>query len=518
MHPTIIASSEFVRPPKSLRGFALVGPDLVIGSSGAEEFGNVPPGQDGAYVTCSTQEAGISVIGTDDAGYGKVFLYTEGENWAAGSSLLGLAHYAKAKSWRLSKNQVQLLTLRMRGSMIAQQLTSSETVFSEISLLAPSDEIAVSETGSYSIRKRLEEPASSYEEQLSVALAELVGRARTLLTSNLPLVSDLSGGRDSRAVLAAIRYALGGNKIPPNLRFRSNPRKRVDFKIANQIAAHSAIMLNQKASVPAFRRTPQDAYRAWWANDLGVYHPVYPDVHFGGEIALSGAAGGAHRTVYTGGSLQESMLSLKSPELSMDAMQNIVDRAQRSVNVEGASTDEQLTHFRLFRNRIHGGRNSLRGVSIAPLAAKSLVQASNMLNAAEMERAQFYADLMFNLAPDLARHPYDDERKNWARIHRSSLTIVPLGPASSGGRVYGSELQTDERPIDPESDYIEPFRIAFGAACRDALDSGLSRRVDVDMGHAALTQATRMSFSHAVDAMPVAHIILIGEVARLADE
>src|SRR5699024_2014900 len=219
-------------------------------------------------------------------------------------------------------------------------------------------------------------------------------------------------------------------------------------------------------------RTPQDAYNAWWANDLGVYHPVYPDIHFGGEIALSGAAGGAHRAVYTGRNLRESMLALKAPDLPMDAMQIIINRAQRSVDAEQTSADDQLTHFRLFRNRIHGGRNSLRGISIAPLAARSLVRASNMLNSAEMERAQFYADLMFNLAPDLARHPYDEVQKNWSKIHRSSLTIVPLGATSSGGQVYGGELQTNERPINPESDYIEPFRSAFGAARQDALDSG----------------------------------------------
>lgn len=487
----------------------------MIGEEGAKQYGSVHPGHDGAYATLTSQQDGTVIVGTDDAGYGKVYLYTQGNRWAIGTSLIELAHYVKSNNWGLSRNHTQLLSLKMRPGMIAQQLTSSDTVFSEIELVPPSHEIVITSDSGISMRKRASKRAESYEAQLSIALSELVGRTKTLLSSGTPLVSDLSGGRDSRVILAAIRYALGGTPAPHNIRFRSNRRQKADFTTAQNLATQSGIRLNGPVRANALRRDPIDAFNTWRRNDLGVYHPVYPDIHYGGEIALSGAAGGAHRTVYRGETLEESMSALASPSVNPDVMRKIVEQAEKSVRTEGASVDSQLTHFRLFRNRIHGGRNSLRGVSIAPLAARALAVASNELESPAMKRAQFYADIMFNLAPDLARQPYDEPHKNWNHTHYQNLTIVPLDSTSDGGQVYGTDDIYSPDSITMEADYIAPFVDAFETSQEDAQNSGLASPDEVKRGRIALADATPTAFKHAVDAIPVSHVILAREVLRL---
>lgn len=134
-----------------------------------------------------------------------------------------------------------------------------------------------------------------------------------------------------------------------------------------------------------------------------------------------------------------------------------------------------------------------------------------------MERAQFYADLMFNLAPDLARHPYDEPHKNWKQAHLSDLTIVPIGSSSAGGHVYGSFASGSGLSASGEIDYIAPFFEAFEKVQASVKDSGYLHPGEIRKAQSALSGATLTSFKHAVDAIPLAHVLLVGEVLNLVD-
>ncbi|GFZ98571.1 hypothetical protein [Nesterenkonia alkaliphila] len=233
----VITAVDKPLPGAYLRGYALIGANLVIGESGRERFGEVRSGQDGAYVSVSPEPGGRVSIGTDDTGYAKLFLYHSGDNWALGASLMELAEYVSDRSWELTVDRSQLQNFLLRG-MIGNQLTSHHTVFSEIRLLAPTTDVVVSDglKPSIEIRRRVDERPSDYANVLQDGLDEVTGLLRTLIQSDIPVVSDITGGRDSRVVLALLQTANStGQSLGRHVRFRSNRRNSADWPVKSRV-------------------------------------------------------------------------------------------------------------------------------------------------------------------------------------------------------------------------------------------------------------------------------------------
>lgn len=516
MSDAIIASSLTVPDHPLLHGFAFSGVDFIVGDDGARAVGGVSPGSDGAYVSVTPMANGRTTIGTDGAGYAKLFFYQSDSNWVAGRSLIATAEYAASNDWPLEADDVELAALELRSGMISQQLISDRTVFKQIRLLSPMEEIVITNAREAHIRKRASEHVGDYATALGAGVSLLVGRMATLLNAKVPLVSDLSGGRDSRVILAALRYASGGKRTLSTVRFRSNPRRSEDYAVARKIARLNNFPLNGAPLANPTKRAPREAFDLWRTHDLGVYHPIYPAVQFGGEVALSGASGGAHRSVYRGANLAESLHSLKTALVPPRVMASLVERAHAAVAEAGEGADAQLAHFRLFRNRIHGGRNSLRDISIAPLAAQSLVRASNALGERGVRRAQFYADIMLNLAPDLARLKYDSPEKDWDPGHFRDASMVVMDDELNGGNVYGSLTRRRELGPNPDENVIAPYLDAFVEARHPVRESGILSESTIEKAENALSEASDRYFAHAADAAPVSHVLLVNEVLKLA--
>lgn len=514
----IVATSEADSLAAQFYGHALIGLDLVLGAQGMERYGTpIPPGHDGAYVTAAQNGQGETIIGTDGAGYAKLFLYEAKGNWAVGRSLQHLADYVSSQRWTLGIDETALGSLRLQPGLIAQQLISSQTLYREVRMLSPREEVCVDSNRSMRVYRREVERAERYAEALDSGLTELVGRLATLMKSEIQVVSDITGGRDSRTVLAALLYAAPGRSIAPNIRFRSNARKSRDYEVAQSLAKISNFAINAKPQLAPTYRSAEDAFDLWKVHDLGVYYPVYPAAKIESEIALSGAAGGAHRGVYKGDSLADSLGALGTQGVGSRLMSSIVERARYDANAEEPGSDEQLAHFRLFRNRIHGGRNPLRGYSLAPLASQALNRASSVLNHADLQSAQFYADVMFNLDPQLARHPYDEVGKAWGEEHRSRVTIVEMRSARFAGTVFG-EKDTEVGELTPKTnDYVQPYREAVAAASREVIESGLISKSYAEKAVNSFGPASKMGFGHALDALPVHHVIQVAKALELCN-
>lgn len=514
----IVATSEAENPANQFYGHALIGLDLVLGAQGMEQYGTpIPPGHDGAYVTVAQIGQGETIIGTDGAGYAKLFLYEANGRWAVGRSLAHLANYVSTQRWALGIDETTLGSLRLQPGLIAQQLISSQTLYNEVRMLSPREEVHVDSNGAMRVRRREFDQAQNYAEALDLGLTELVGRLATLMASGIQVVSDITGGRDSRTVLAALRYAAPERLIGSNIRFRSNARQSRDYEVAQSLAKMSSFAINTKPKLPPSYRSAEGAFDLWRNHDLGVYYPVYPAAKIESEIALSGASGGAHRGVYKGDSLAASLDALRTPGIDNRLMSEIVERARHDANAEDPGSDEQLSHFRLFRNRIHGGRNPLRGYSLAPLASQSLNRASSVLDHTDLQSAQFYADVMFNLDPQLARHPYDQTHKAWGAEHRSRVTLVEMRHDRTRGKIYG-ERDPEVGESTPEADgYLQPYREAVVTASREVLESQLMPKSQVEKAMKSFDTATRMGFGHALDALPVHHVIHAAKALELCN-
>lgn len=504
-----------------LRGYAQVGVDIIAGPEGHAAFGDVPAGHDGAYVSVvQGGEDGSAVIGTDDTGYARLFIYRDIDKWAIGSSLVDLAEFVSERAWPLSINEAQFKTflLKSRG-MLGNQLTSLGTSFNEIRLLAPSEYAVIRNTEfpSLEVSQRAPKLPTDYPTALKDALDEMTGRLRTLIRSGLPVVSDITGGRDSRTVLAALRVADDTTTpLSDVVRFRSSERIEEDWVIAKPLSEKYGLRVNRATQESTFGVDPDYAFQMWRSNDLGAYAPLYLFKSYSDEIALNGAAGGVHRSVYRKATMADQLRAMRTDYLTEDDLVALTDSMEQSLDHVGGHDDRRLEHFRLFRNRFHGGRNALRTLSVAPLGSAKLRHASSLMSDEHLDRAQFYADVMYNLAPDLADEPYDSPKKGWDDRHRNELTLVNVEPGRFVGRLYGRPTPPPERR-SAERKHLEPFYEAFLKAAPRAVESRLLPSEYVAAAQQTLEAAKDGALKHAVDGVPISTVILAGEAVVLAN-
>lgn len=518
MLDSLIASSSSTMPSPRLQGYAQIAGDLVFGESGRAEYGDVAPGHDGAYVTVTAEGEGEATVGTDDAGYGRLFLYQRGHRWALGTSLMELADYVSSQNWPLDIDEVQLkgFLLTSKG-MLGQQLLSLDTVFREIRLLAPAEEVhlIMGNGPEFMVRQRQTPKPFSYQEALEEALNEMVGRLRSLLQAGVPVASDITGGRDSRTVLAALRRAntLDGD-IGEKVRFRSNRRHARDWTVAKHLSETYGLYIN-RSSVGSYSVDPAHSYHVWRTNDLGVYSPLYPFLSYTPELTLSGAAGGVHRSVYREASLHDRLRRMKTEIVSREEIEVLTNRMEQTLDHVGGHSDRRLEHFRQFRNRLHGGRVPLRTHNVAPLASRRLKVASGLVSDEHLSRAQFYADIMLNLDPALAAEPYDTPHKGWGDQHYRELTRVEVAPDAYSGSVYGEMAHAPGMEVKSERP-LQPFVDEFHAAVPAAKESGLLSREYIDDAEKTLQDTQGIEFQHAIMGTGVSVVILVGQATMLS--
>lgn len=530
MRNSILASSVSPLPEPRLEGYAILGSDFVIGDAGQSLYGHVPTGGDGAYISVQTSSAGHVRIGTDDAGYRRLYMYRHDSHWAVGTSLIEVAEHAAGLKWPLSIDAAQIQSFMLgrwhrkphllTPGMISQQATSRKTAFKEIFLLLPDEEVVASPATPNEARierRPREKTPDTYGVALQEGVNELVGRMRTLLSSQVPLRSDITGGRDSRVILAALtRAKSSGINLGERVLFRSGEHVEADWRIVEPLARKYHLEVNRRIPGLIQRVDPDAGYAEWRRYDLGGYAPVYPVVNYDLAVSLTGAAGGAHRSVYRNKPLKSNVVEQSHRFLESATLNEIARSAKETVDHAGYALDDNLAHFRLFRNRFHGGRNALRSLSVAPLSSTKLQGASNLMSAAHLGRAQFFADVMFNLHPGLAAEPYDSPSKEWDERHVAELTTICINDSQEGA-VYGAIEQKGLKWSGRDRNALDPYREAFDAIAGDVISSGLLPSEYVYGAGFELHNVGAGRFDHAIDGAPASTVLLAGEALNLVN-
>lgn len=511
----VLAASNLPLPDSACFGYAWVGSDLYFCDGQDVEVPQLDLGEDGAYVRVLCDSEKVS-IGTDFFGFGKVYLYQSGHNWAVGRSMMGLAEYASSSGWPLTKDFTQLQGWFLRGNtIIGGQLTSFRTVFDEISLVPGEQIVEIDCNKQLKVSQRkLGIPNLSYSDGLQFALEEMCSRMRTLLKSDVPVSSDITGGQDSRLIFGALVNAAGNDvDLDKAVRFKSQVSWKQDYAVASKIAKRYGIDLNKAAS----QRVEPDvdyALELWRLNDLGVYSTFYPVLPSSGEIALNGCAP-AYRRVYKHSSLKDEMSANRTQWISDDAIVGLENAALQSLSEVPESGDLRVRHYNSFRGRIHGGRPALRGAALSPLSSRSLYQAATLLPITAIERSQFYADIMFSLDPELAEFEFDKPSKNWTNEQKSALTTVPIRQSYiQAGKVYGSPAEIPER--SPNLDIRQHDRLAEMYYRAKPKVIGLLPPSFLERADECLSEVLNGNQQFAPVLGFVTTVILYGEVERLS--
>ncbi len=528
-------------PQRYLHGLCFQEENLIIGNGGYQQYradgkSDIQPGQDGTYIVV-LQAGSETVIGTDAAGYYKLFLYQHGGSWALSNSLIDLARFAASKKWPVTINEPHLASFFIK-SAFGNQLTSLRTSVKEIQLIPSTmeDVITLSSSGSrITLRQtrtafEASEQNTAYGEALREYLRLWTGRMATVLQSDLYVVSDLTGGRDSRAILSLILAAAQqtGEELLQRIRFRTRNRADADLAVATELA--SKFHLNFRNSHPSSRSPVrmelQEGYQKWKSLCLGVYAPIYfaDKRSVPTAIAFTGAGGEGHRRFYphiAPDRFLENQRKFIPSSAHYEALRrDILDDLAFLQQGFEVSTEPMMLHYRHFRDRCHGGRTPQYLNTLSPLASASLRRASSLCSREQVERGQVLADILLNANRELALMPYDTPKKAFDDRHLAELLDASdaVRSASRNGRVYAAEATPAEGGNFQQKEALRMLRDEFLAHYDDMRKTGFFPVDYIEKARGTIEEAAQSGrFAHPIDGCAVSHVLLAGELSSLSN-
>lgn len=464
----LLISSDETLPDNAFHGSCFVGTDYVSGSAGARDYlnhvGAIRPGEDGAYSVLTRVLPNEWVLGTDYKGFSHIFYYAdEGRRWVVSNSFVALVRYLRGLGIDPPADPAPLAAFASNKGAFVRSLMSYRTAHPDIRLLA-SDAVLRLQGGpqpSLLVKRRADTYplTSSYESALARHLDLWVARFATLLSDpNLRLTVHITGGRDSRSVLALVLAAMTqlGSRQGAQLRFRSQSNKPDDLSVATSLGAAFGFAVNDGWGLDMPQRlSSRQSFRSWEEMSVGCYADMmFPERHRSLEwVTVPGVAGEAHRRTYAREMYDGSIADVAETQrqwfhddrLFDDWRDSLVAADDWLAGAHDAHPLPMVRSHREFRDRFHSGKQSFYSSSVLALAARSLVACSNILAPHRFSNGQILYDIMANAAPGLMDQPYDLPWKEPGSRGGAELTDLNWSPSMQPGRVYMRSL---DGPVD----------------------------------------------------------------------
>ncbi len=537
--PTFLIDSEQKIPESLFIGYAFVGPDLIIEDQGREKYEaknhrKIQPGCDGSYITL--QNFGRSIkIGTDYNGFCKLFVYSDGNYWAISNSFIELARYA-SKTGRPRTISLPHLSNFFIPKTLGSQLASLHTSIDQIKLVPSRVSIEI-EYGDIGNKLSFiengpdgdsQKPSGKYEDLLRGYLTEVTGRLVGLMNSDVQLICDITGGRDSRAVLALLSAA--GKKVGnPQLEgvYINSRRTAVkDFEVSELVSQAMGVPLGDPGDMPlnGNRLGFEESYELWKSMFLGTYRLVFfPRHHRTSSVLWLGGEGGeAHRAFYSSQTVEKLLSTAKRhfrDEGLFDVFRDDVLTDLKSLDFgDERGVDPVVAHYRNFRERFHAGRRSLALNAISPLSSVSLKTASNSAGKERLDNGQVISDIIANTSPDLLMVPFDDEAKSYGSEHLQDCSRIGdyLDDVPTSGSVFKGDTKIEKRGDYSEKRVLGLMQEEFLELVDPAMSLGIFSDEYVEESKERLAGAVdRGRLASALDGGSIAHIIHAGNLVRL---
>jgi hypothetical protein len=504
-----------------LFGHAITEDALVVGTEGLAAFRAARPAasfdpREGRFSAMLVREDAV-VIRTDRTGQDALFCYSDDDYWAVGNSLaLTVSEVARHRRLDLYPPGVQGFHVR-GGIHVGEQPLSHRTMVEGIRILPATAEVQVSRaTGRMRIVQR-DPPLGDvgfldgfdYEAELAAFIARGSGLLAAIAEQATRLRSQLSGGYDSRMVLALLLAGTPRDAFA----IQSHRHRTEEYAIAAALCdAHG---LRMAEPVGAVRRLGDDeALAVWELSCLGTYHHLaaVPDmrcVPFR-TVGLTGDLAADWKFFTGSGSLNGS---------PSDVARGIAGHLAGRPHAAGVVEDFEATfaeagidpeapwamelYYNLTRSRFHCGRHWFRDLGpnrlVTPLTSSALMRLD--LHAAHRgwDRRRVVCDILKAACPALAHAPFETPEKafpsEWLdgppRAGGSAITPSPFtiyaGDAvpETGERFRARRLARQPRDMAAafraRFDCIDPRRLAPWfeardfAAARDELDGPSGR-------------------------------------------
>ena len=471
----------------------------ISGDSDTGEAEVMPRDLEGIYVAVEAQQGEVRVS-WDYAGTVPIFLYRVPGFWAVSPSFHKLLAVARARGDRLNLEQDLLQAWRITG-VVGQYPRNFQTAVSQVQIV-PSYCHLVGTSTSVTLVPRKKTASPDYRTALNQYRTVTGHRFRTIARNRGKLVFDVTGGIDSRSILATALEAFGRDEFldlnrEKRINLRTNRNNAIDFPIALQIAQEIGVdrlihhrpwsRKNRDKSADPDVDDPIDAMLQpidplaelaildrLAESNLGRRAKLGLDV---GQapmrlFASSGVFGGNlkspnenENTVDDGRRyLKKFARQFDSAELHARWVDRIIEDVKQ---VQEHTGGDNLPFWPLFNRefamRLHA-RETLGSHRLYPLSSRHLVEAVNHLDAGYLAKNGVHHDLIQAGSPTLYKIAYD---KDYKTPHKG---FRPVDLPKIGTRTQGQILakRYEERHQDNTGllafDDLPVYRVARARA------------------------------------------------------
>ncbi|WP_299948724.1 hypothetical protein [uncultured Microbulbifer sp.] len=304
---------------------------------------------------------------------------------------------------------------------------SEQTIYKEIKQLSASEVLEIRQSGLKQVSKnRSFFKEMSYEEAIAQFVSVWSSRIAAILQSGRVIRLDLTGGLDSRVVLALLIYAvkiygLESAFTDGSILFHSIKRKEEDYNCATQIAQKFGLKLNAGMKIQRIGIPAEQSVENWLDYNLGRYAPHILSLgnNQGRVVNFPGAGGEDHRDFYLkfGSTNFVSFLfgyqeHFSTTENFKAWMGDVISNTEKSAALpENRGIEMSIRHYRANRSRHHAAKMPRTEVMGVTLGSKYFYQLVLSADPSRVGNGQVLYDIMHVCCPDLVTMPYDTPKK-----------------------------------------------------------------------------------------------------------
>ena len=340
---------------------------------------------------------------------------------------------------------------------LAKCLMSNSTVVKGIEYLPPASSITVRQIGAdqqfrLEVKKQIPKmphvfasKSKSYHEVLEQSFREIVGTILAIQSvQGINIELGLSGGLDSRVLLAALRY---DSPLAANIFIRTNTHssRSKDLDIVTRMSRKMNFRLNEnsqkdlhKANVPR-RIKISNPFGNWALTNLGIFDMMYMYADYWEHpynIQLGGHGAEIVKGTFAKMSFFKIAFRYRTP-IRYLLLRRELKRALRSIGVPFRSKNKLQWHHLCYKSAIQNGRS----LSQSLLALRPFMNMTMCSYGLKNPKNKLLQDLLILLDSELAVFPFDEESKNmsseYVEARKQQLSPIDVSDASTPYRVYG---------------------------------------------------------------------------------
>jgi hypothetical protein len=390
-------------------------------------------------------------IESDYLGLEPIFYFTLDNIVLVSNSFEILLNYVRSRNFALTLN-LSILKLHLMTSQITMQVTSSSTIYDEIKIAPTNSSLVISGTRLIVKRDAFMSELSNYSYEKLVLrgcehIASLLNELKDEFSS---MILSLSGGRDSRAVLAALRYCFGerfDNFV--QVRTGTDAHQDIDRYVVDKLANKFNFPVNQEPLRIKREWKGLDANSAllrWAMGSNGIYYNYDCSINYYQDPSLISLRGGQGNAAGDYGSLNDFCSKAKI-EANLDPEWVFNHFLEASESSKKCDDWEILDwHYMKWRYRIHYGRSiaqaSKWAINFDPLINPYLDVANMKLTRQERYNGRLSTDIIAAFDGECLDIPFSTKGSSIDNEFISESFIYPLGLGKMSRKTMHTSLIT----------------------------------------------------------------------------